>query len=73
MGIFDKPMAAKGLESYRYKRRNGGYMMIGAKNDFDALTQAKRSLTIGEYDCFEGITLKNMQKWNGNAYVDCSA
>ena len=73
MIIFDKPMAAEGLQSYRYKKHNGGYVMIGAENDFDALTQAKLSLTIAECDCFEGITLKNMQKWNGNAYVNCSA
>ena len=73
MVIFDKPMAAEGLQSYRYKKHNGGYVMIGAENDFDALTQAKLSITAGEYDFFEGITLKNMQKWNGNAYVNCSA
>lgn len=72
MVILDKPMAAEGLESYRYKKHNGGYVMIGASNDFDALTQAKLSLTIAEYDCFGGITLNSMQKWNGDAYVDCS-
>jgi hypothetical protein len=35
------PLAAKGLKSYRYKGRYG-YIMIGAKDDNDAIREAAR-------------------------------
>ena len=38
----DRPCAAAGLTSYRYAGRYG-WIMIGASNDRDALTEAARS------------------------------
>ena len=52
----DKPMAAKGLKSYRYKGRYGP-IMIGAKDHEDALNQAKRS-TSGN------LGLENLEIWD---------
>lgn len=40
----DKPLAAAGLISYRYRGRYG-FVMIGAHDDADALKQANRSLS----------------------------
>lgn len=42
----DKPCAAPGLTSYRYKGPFG-FVMIGATSDDDAMNEAKRSLTNG--------------------------
>ena len=39
----DRPLAVKGLVSYRY-RGPFGWIMIGAKDDSDALNEARRSL-----------------------------
>lgn len=39
----DKPLAASGLLSFRYKGRYG-YVMIGATNTEDALREARRSI-----------------------------
>lgn len=44
----DGPMAAPGLTSYRYAARYG-HVMIGARDDADALREASRSIT-GEPD-----------------------
>lgn len=38
----DKPLAAAGLLSYRYRGRYG-WIMIGARNNEDAFTEASRS------------------------------
>ena len=38
----NKPLAANGLKSYRYKGRYG-FCMIGAKDKADALREAARS------------------------------
>ena len=46
MKTIDKPLANKGLKSYRYKG-NHGYIMIGAKDVEEALTQANLSLSSG--------------------------
>jgi hypothetical protein len=47
ISFYDKPCAAKDLLSYRYE--NGlDFIMIGAKNDADALNEAGRSLCFGE-------------------------
>jgi len=56
----NKPMAAQGLVSYRYKGRYG-FIMIGAKDDDDALNEAKRS-TRG------AVTLENLEVYNGKKY-----
>ena len=42
----NKPMAAKGLTSYRYPGRYG-WIMIGAKDHQDAVNEANRSLFSG--------------------------
>lgn len=57
----DRPLAAKGLKSYRYKG-HFGFVMIGAKDDADALVQAQRSV-------YGSVSLDNLEAWNGSAYV----
>jgi hypothetical protein len=59
--ITDKPLAAKGLTSYRY-RGWYGWIMIGAKDVSDALREAGRSTD-------EKITTDNLQVWDGNKYT----
>ncbi|WP_087865856.1 hypothetical protein [Comamonas thiooxydans] len=56
----DRPLAAPGLLSYRCQNRYG-WTMIGAKDDEDALAQAKRSS--------DSASMDKLQKWNGQAYV----
>ena len=46
MNVCDKPLAAAGLTSYRYKGRYG-WVMIGATDAHDALREALRSVTGG--------------------------
>jgi hypothetical protein len=60
---WNKPCAAHGLKSYRYRGRYG-YIMIGAKDDTDALSEAARS-TID-------VTKDKLQRWNGVEYTECS-
>ena len=57
----DKPLAAPGLKSYRYKGTYG-WIMIGATDNDDALSEAQRST-----DAL--VTLGNLQYWNGSAYL----
>lgn len=57
----DKPCAAHGLTSYRYKGRYG-WIMIGARDDADALREAARSSS-------DAINRANLQIWNGTEYV----
>lgn len=57
----DKPCAAKGLRSYRYKGRFG-WVMIGASDTNDALREAARS--VGEL-----ATNDRLQVWDGTSYV----
>lgn len=52
----DKPLAAAGLKSYRYKGRYG-HIMIGAKDHSDAMNEAKRS-TSGQ------IAQENLEMWD---------
>jgi hypothetical protein len=59
MEYHNKPMAAHGLISYRYKGRYG-WIMIGAKDDLDALNEAKRST--------QGVIIDNLEIWNGKQY-----
>lgn len=62
--LTDRPLAAKGLNSYRYKGPLG-WVMIGAKDDADALKQAKASIT----DTRHETTLAGLERWDGNAYA----
>ena len=61
ISLHDKPLAAHGLTSYRYKGRYG-FVMIGAKDDADALREAQRSLT------WDKATPDKLEKWSGNGY-----
>ena len=60
MEYHNKPMAAHGLTSYRYKGRYG-WIMIGAKDDADALKEAQRSTS-------DKVTADNLQIWNKTQY-----
>lgn len=55
--LYERPMAAQGLVSYRYK---GPYnwIMIGARDIRDALHEANRSLTYGR------AVIENLEIWN---------
>lgn len=55
----DRPMAAAGLTSYRYKGRHG-FVMIGAHDTAGALQSAARSIT-GEPDP------ANLEIWSADA------
>lgn len=57
MNIEDKPLAAPGLTSYRYKG-SYGYIMIGARDLPDALSEANRSLTTSK------ARVDYLQIWN---------
>lgn len=46
----DRPLAAPGLVSYRYRGRYG-WVMIGAKNHDDAMNEAKRSNPENTWRC----------------------
>lgn len=65
----DRPLAALGLISYRY-RGNFGWIMIGAKNHSDALREAGRSVTPPFNDTDNRPQLANLQMWNGSQYAD---
>lgn len=60
LGMCDRPLAAPGLLSYRCKNHYG-WTMIGAKDDADALAEAKRSS--------DSASMDKLQKWNGTEYV----
>lgn len=57
---WDRPCAAPGLTSYRL-RQPFGWVMIGARNQADALLQALRST--------DGAKLADLQVWDGSRYV----
>jgi hypothetical protein len=57
------PLAAHGFISYRYNGRYG-YIMIGARDDADALNEASRST--------DEIKPENLEVWNGERYVHIS-
>jgi len=61
MHVTDKPCAAPGLTSYRY-RGPYGYIMIGASGYNDAKRQAELS-TRGPINALQ------MEVWTGNKYV----
>ena len=58
--LHDRPLAAKGLTSYRIIGRYG-YIMIGARDEAHAWSEAKRS----------GSDLKrsDLEVWDGDKYV----
>ena len=56
-----KPMAAKGLISYRYPSPDS-WIMIGATDDQDALREANRSLLR------KTAEISKLQKWDGSSY-----
>lgn len=60
MSFYDRPLAGPGLISYRYAGPYG-WLMIGAKNDRDALVQAQRSTD-------EPVTPDKLERWNGTEY-----
>lgn len=59
MNHWEKPCASHGLTSYRYKGRYG-FIMIGATDDTDALSEARRST--------QGVIIENLQIWDGSQY-----
>lgn len=58
--MFNQPMATNGFISYRCKTPYG-WCMIGAKDNEDALREAKRSTN--------NPTEEDLQIWNGTEYV----
>lgn len=59
---YARPMAAAGLDSYRYWSPYGG-IAIGATSTADALREAARSLSSGETP-----DIGLLQRWNGEAW-----
>lgn len=59
----DKPLADRGLLSYRY-RLAYGFVMIGAASDADALAQARRSTS-------SPCSIEHLERWCVQAYVPC--
>jgi hypothetical protein len=57
---YNRPLAAPGLISYRYRGRYG-WIMIGAKHDKDALIEAQRSTD-------DPVTADRLEKWSGTEY-----
>lgn len=62
LAVTSRPLAAKGLLSYRCKG-SMGWIMIGAKDDEDAMREARRSNA--------HVKREDLEKWDGNAYVKC--
>jgi len=58
----DRPLAVAGLISYRYPNQYGGYFMIGAKDDQDALREARRSTS-------NDVVMDRLERWNENKYM----
>lgn len=60
LDLHNKPLAAEGLLSYRYRGRYG-WIMIGATDTNDALREAQQSTS-------DPVTVDKLQKWNGVSY-----
>ena len=60
MNVCDKPLAAAGLTSYRYKGRYG-WVMIGATDAHAALREALRSVT-------GGVSMDNLEVYGFAGY-----
>lgn len=62
MNVTDKPLAASGLHSFRYRGRYG-WIMIGARDSVpDALNEAQRSTD-------QLVTRARLERWDGERYV----
>ena len=59
----DRPVAARGLKSYRYQGAYG-YIMIGAAGNGDALNEASRSMTN------QMVAMDKLEIWNGFQYTN---
>ncbi len=58
----ERPLASPGLLSFRLALPFS-FVMIGAKDDADAMIQASRSTPHPR--------IEDLQRWNGQAYVPC--
>lgn len=58
--LCDRPLAAPGLTSYRC-RSGYGWIMIGARNNGDALGEARRTRS--------DAMSQDLQVWDGTQYV----
>lgn len=56
----DRPLAAPGLASYRCRGRYG-WIMIGARDDAEALSEARRSS--------DDARASGLEVWDGSRYV----
>jgi hypothetical protein len=65
MTVHHKPLAAPPFDSYRYRGRYG-FIMIGARDTAEALSEARRS-TDGP------VTLDHLEKWDGTRYTAAGA
>lgn len=65
MTVHDKPLAAPPFDSYRYRGRYG-FIMIGARDTAEALSEARRS-TDGP------VTIDHLEKWDGTRYTVAGA
>jgi len=63
--LTNRPLASHGLTSYRY-RGHYGWVMIGARNDEEALREAQRSV-------HEATTIDKLQVWNNTEYVPATS
>lgn len=59
--VQDRPLAVDGLASYRC-RSPYGWIMIGARDDEDAMREARRSTAAPR--------IADLQIWDGSGYVD---
>lgn len=59
---WERPLAAKPFTSYRYPGDLGGFIMIGAMDDGDAISEANRSLAHSK------AKIEKLEKWNGEKY-----
>lgn len=62
--IHDRPLAAKGLTSYRYQG-SYGWIMIGARSTKEALSEAERSISDPRA---KPATTDKLQIWDGAQY-----
>lgn len=58
--LVDRPLAVAGLASYRCRGRYG-WIMIGAKDHDDALSEARRSCA--------AASREDLELWDGGQYV----
>lgn len=65
MDFHNRPCAAQGLLSYRYRGRYG-FIMIGATDTQDALREAARSHS-------GAVALECLEHWNGAQYEGVQA